>query len=73
MLAGMDEKVHERFCGVETKVAYHDRDLAEMNTTLYRQQQIIDQLQADLKKVRQQLMQLGLEGDPDKDQPPPHY
>ena len=69
----MDEPVHERFCQVETKEAYHERDLAELHTTLFRQQQQIEQLQADLKKIRQRLMELGIDADPARNQPPPHY
>jgi SlyX protein len=63
----------ERFCILETKVSYHDKDLAELNETVFRQQQVIDRLQAQLKLVTDQLKGMGVELDPSRHQKPPHY
>jgi SlyX protein len=65
--------MEERFCTLETKVSYHDRDLAELNETVFRQQQQIEKLQGQLKLVTEQLKGLGIEVDPSRDQKPPHY
>lgn len=65
--------MEERFCVIETKIAYHDGELAELSATVFRQQRAIDQLQAQLKRLTDQLKQLGFEGDPSEFQKPPHY
>lgn len=65
--------MEERFCTLETKVSYHDRDLAELNETVFRQQQVIERLQAQLKTISEQLKGIGIEVDPTRDQKPPHY
>ncbi len=65
--------MEERFCILETKVSYHDRDLAELSETVFRQQQVIDRLQTQLKTITDQLKSAGIEVDPTRDQKPPHY
>ena len=54
-------------------VATLRRDLAELNETVFRQQQIIERLQAQLKLVTDQLKGIGIELDPTPHQKPPHY
>ncbi len=63
--------MEDRFQILETKLAYHDNDLAELNATVYRQQLIIERLQTQLKLVTEQLKGLGIDLDPE--QKPPHY
>lgn len=65
--------MEERFCVLETKVSYHDRDLAELSKVVFRQQQVIERLQAQLKLVTDQLKTMGIELDPTRHQKPPHY
>jgi uncharacterized coiled-coil protein SlyX len=65
--------MEERFLALETKVAYHDHHLADLDTVIFNQQRAIEQLQAELKRVMDQLKQLGFEGDPTQFQKPPHY
>ncbi len=65
--------MEERFNVLETKVAYHDNDIAELNTVIYRQQQAIDRLEKELTRVSAQLRALGIDGDPEPHQKPPHY
>ncbi len=65
--------MEERFCILETKVSYHDKDLAELSETVFRQQQVIDRLQTQLKTITDQLKSAGIEVDPTRDQKPPHY
>jgi uncharacterized coiled-coil protein SlyX len=65
--------MEERFNLLETKVAYHDNDIAELNTVIFRQQQAIDRLEKELKRVSAQLRGFGIEGDTDPHQKPPHY
>lgn len=65
--------MEERFCTLETKVSYHDKDLAELNETVFRQQQQLERLHAQLKLVTDQLKGIGIELDPAPHQKPPHY
>lgn len=65
--------MEERFCILETKVSYHDKDLSELNQIVFRQQQLIERLQAQLKVVTEQLKGMGIEVDPSRHQKPPHY
>ncbi len=65
--------MERRFELLETKLAYHDKDLAELHEVIYRQQLVIDRLEAQLSRVTTQLKGMGIEGDPEKDQKPPHY
>jgi SlyX protein len=65
--------MEERFCVLETKVSYHDKELADLNEIVFRQQQIIERLQLHLKLITEQLKALGIEVDPSRDQKPPHY
>jgi uncharacterized coiled-coil protein SlyX len=64
--------MEERFTVLETKIAYHDAELAEVSSVVFRQQRAIEALQAQLKRLTDQLKQLGFEGDTG-DQKPPHY
>lgn len=63
----------ERFDALETKVAYHDKELAELHAVVYQQQLVIERLQAQLSRATEQLKWLGVEGDTEKHQKPPHY
>jgi SlyX protein len=65
--------MEERFCTLETKLAYQENELAELSQVLFRQQQVIDKMEAQLRRVMQQLGELGFTGDTRPDQKPPHY
>jgi len=59
---------------IETKVAFAEDLLEELNRTVARQQQEIDLLQRQVRALREQLASL-LPGPTDAphDEPPPHY
>jgi SlyX protein len=63
----------ERFQVLETRVAYQEKEIAELNGVVFQQQRTIDTLTIQLKKLGDQLRELGFHGDDSKDQPPPHY
>jgi SlyX protein len=63
----------ERFQILETRVAYQEKELAELNDVVFRQQRALDALGVQLKKVSDQMRDLGFRADDTKDQPPPHY
>ena len=59
---------------IETKVAFAEDLLDELNRTVVRQQQEIDLLQKQVRALRQQLAaQLPGPTDAPHDEPPPHY
>lgn len=63
----------ERFQQLETRIAYQEREIAELNGVVFRHERTIDRLQARLAKVSTQLRDLGIAGDDSPDQKPPHY
>jgi uncharacterized coiled-coil protein SlyX len=63
----------ERFLVLETKLAYHEHHLAELDAVIFNQTRAIEQLQAELKRATEQLKLLGFEGDASQFQKPPHY
>ena len=66
----MDKRVTE----LEVKISFTEHQLDELNATVYRQQQMLDALQNELRLLRQQLQanapteEWGL-----RDEIPPHY
>jgi SlyX protein len=62
-----------RFERLETRFAYQERALAELNGVVFQHQRTIDVLERRVKKMGEQLRELGFAGDDSKDQPPPHY
>jgi uncharacterized coiled-coil protein SlyX len=65
--------MEERFLVLETKAAYHEKEIADLGSVIYKQQQAIDALERQLRKISEQLSGGGGEGDPSEHQPPPHY
>lgn len=66
-------KMEERFCDLETKVAYQEKEMAELNVVVFRQQRTIQALEGTLKQLTQHLKELGFPADTSKVQLPPHY
>jgi SlyX protein len=62
-----------RFLALETRVAYQEREIAELNGVVFQHQRTIDVLQAHLLKTSAQLRELGIAGDDSPNQKPPHY
>jgi SlyX protein len=70
----ISEEVDERFQVLENKVLYQDRTIEELNEVVTRQQDQIDLLTADLKRLRDLLEsppEDGIKGG--EEPPPPHY
>jgi len=67
--------MEERLIALETKISYQDHLIQELNDVVTRQQGQIDQLEAEMKRIRDHLKgttesQLAR---PDEEIPPPHY
>lgn len=66
--------MESRITELEVKLGFCEDLLDELNRTVFRQQQQIDQLQAELKVLREQV-RASLPAEPRslKDEIPPHY
>jgi len=66
--------MEERIAELEAKLAFCEDLLEELNRTVYRQQQQIEQLQKETKALREQL-RASLPAEPRVagDEKPPHY
>lgn len=64
-----------RLVELEIKASYTEDLLDQLNLTIYRQQQQIDLLLAEVRQLRQQVPQDGAGGGPLnlRDELPPHY
>lgn len=68
------ERAHERITELEIKASYVEDTLDQLNMTIYRQQQQIDALIAEVRQLRQQVPAEGAGGARNlRDELPPHY
>ena len=66
--------MEKRLTEIEIKLGYADGLLEELNRTVFRQQQQIDQLQQEMRALRQQLeVSMPAEQRNLTDEVPPHY
>ncbi len=67
--------MQERLIELETKISYQDHTIAELNEVVICQQQQIDRLERDVKRLLAHLKQSGGSSlaRPDEESPPPHY
>jgi SlyX protein len=65
----------ERYDELEIQLTHQQRYLDELNGLVYRQQQEIDRLAAELRQVKEQLQIVlpSLTREPEDEMPPPHY
>jgi SlyX protein len=66
--------MESRLAKIETKLSFSEELLEVLNSTVYRQQQQIDQLQHELRALREQVRS-ALPAEPRnlRDETPPHY
>lgn len=66
--------MESRLAEIETKLSFSEELLETLNRTVYRQQQQIDQLQLELRALREQVRtDLPVESRSLRDETPPHY
>lgn len=66
--------MESRLAEIEAKLSFSEELLEALNRTVYRQQQQIDQLQLELRALREQLRTaLPAESRNLRDETPPHY
>lgn len=65
----------ERLIEIETKVAYQEYTISELNDVIYRQQQQIDQLERICKALTDRMQDMAETSTSDKGgyEKPPHY
>lgn len=68
------EEIEGRFQTIESKVLYQERTVDELNDVVTAQQDQIDELIAETKRLRQ-IIEGAQDGgvDADEEPPPPHY
>jgi uncharacterized coiled-coil protein SlyX len=67
--------MQERLAEVETRIAFQERTIQELNEVVTRQQDEIDRLAREVETLKVQLLTLApslVEGR-DEETPPPHY
>lgn len=63
----------ERIEALETRIAYQDQAIEDLNAALTAQWKLIELLQRKLETVEEQLRSGSYIADPATDKPPPHY
>jgi SlyX protein len=68
----MPDATDSRLAEIEIKLSFTEDLLEELNRTVFRQQQQIEQLQQELRALRQQMQTSDGSAAP-RDEKPPHY
>ncbi len=75
MSADMPNNLAARVVELESRVAFQDQTMQELNETIIHQQREIDRLTRELETLRERLRGLAPSPvvSPDEETPPPHY
>ncbi|HXH71331.1 MAG TPA: SlyX family protein [Mariprofundaceae bacterium] len=66
--------MEDRLIELETKISYQEHLLQELNDVIASQQQQLDRLEKEMKRVREHLKGTGSQlARPEEEAPPPHY
>ena len=67
--------MEERITDLEIRFMHQERTIHELSSTVYRQQQVIERLERELRQLANQVrMELpSLTRQADEEEPPPHY
>lgn len=69
----MASDLAERIDALETRIAYQDQTIEELNLAMTEQWKVIDLLQRKLGMLEEQVRSGSYIADPSTDRPPPHY
>jgi SlyX protein len=70
----MNESHDARLEALEIKIAYQEQTISQLNEVILEQQRRLDQLESIYRVLRDKLRSLEEPGgDPDAQEPPPHY
>jgi SlyX protein len=70
-MSGPDQ--NERIDALETRIAFQDQTIEELNATLTEQWKVIDLLTKKLAMLEEQVRSGSFIADPATERPPPHY
>jgi len=75
MNATGDDALDGRLIALEIRLAHFERMAEDMSDVLAEQARTIDLLHAQLRRLRQRMEEIRVEGEgsPQDDRPPPHY
>jgi uncharacterized coiled-coil protein SlyX len=67
--------MEQRLTDLEIRFMHQERTLMELNDAVYRQEQAIEQLEREVRQLRDQLKLVAPSDirSPDEEEPPPHY
>ena len=67
--------MEERLTELEIKICHQDQTIEDLNQLVIDQQQKLENLQNEIKRLRDQATQSGVPGllDAQQEPPPPHY
>ena len=67
-----EDRVESRFVDLETKVAFQEKTIADLNDVLVEQERALNELRRQVTALREQLHELVDDADPAIERPP-HY
>ena len=75
MTSSGDEAVEDRLIALEIRLAHFERMAEDMSDVMAEQADTIDTLTAQLRRLRERMEEMRLDGgtSPQDDRPPPHY
>ena len=68
-----DEHFGERLEKLETRVAFQDQTIEELNAVITEQWMVIEQMRRKFELMEEQLRSGSYIADPASEKPPPHY
>jgi SlyX protein len=68
-----DIEQRERLDRLETRIAFQDQTIEELNSVITEQWTVIEQLRRKVEAMEEQVRSGSYIADPSTEQPPPHY
>lgn len=68
-----DEHFGERLERLESRIAFQDQTIEELNAVITEQWTVIEQLRRKLEMMEEQVRSGSFIADPSSEKPPPHY
>ena len=65
--------MEERINKLESQISFQDDTIAKLNEVVITQQKQIDEIEKELKLIKNQAMSFGIVKDIEDEEPPPHY
>lgn len=67
--------MEERLTDLEIRYTHQERTIQELSDAMFRQELKLEQLQAEVRQLREQLMIVSpsMVRSPEDEEPPPHY